>query len=409
MTDAFSSSEFIRPRYGAGCFADLPQTIRRLLSGAEGPGLVEGRYSKVVLFFVDAFGWRFFAPRRQRYSFLRHFDECGSALKITAQFPSTTSAHVTCIQTGLPPVQSGVFEWQYYEPEADQIIKPLLFAPLDSHDRGSLEIEPAKILPHENLYRDLAAAGVRSYVFQPAEHFNSPYNQWTFRGANTRPYRTLPSALKSLQLLLDEVEGPAYFFLYFDGIDKVGHSYGPDSPQVDAELDAFLTIADRLFLESAAGRHEDTLLLVSADHGMTAVDPQTTIYLDRAAEFTGCERFLRRNKKGELLVPAGSARDMFLYIEEGLLDEAQTFFAQRLAGRAAVRRVAEMVEEGYFGPGPASAAFLARVGDLVILPYAHETLWWWSGGDGEQHFYGNHGGLTRDEMETPLLVCGLGA
>ena len=87
----------------------------------------------------------------------------------------------------------------------------------------------------------------------------------------------MPSALKSLQLLLDEVEGPAYFFLYFDGIDKVGHSYGPDSPQVDAELDAFLTIADRLFLESAAGRHEDTLLLVSADHGMTAVDPQTTI------------------------------------------------------------------------------------------------------------------------------------
>ena len=400
--------DFIRPRYGAGCFADLPQTIRRLLTGQGATGLVEGRYQKVLLFFIDAFGWRFFAPRRERYAFLRHFGERGTVEQITAQFPSTTAAHVTCMQTGLPPVQSGVFEWQYYEPEADAIIKPLLYAMGDSPDRGSLEIAPEKILPPGTLYQELAAAGVTSHVFQPGEHFKSPYSKWTFRGAEKHPYRTLPSALTNLRLLLDEVEGPAYFFLYFDGIDGVGHDHGPESPQFVAEVDAFLHNADRLFLQQVAGQHEDALLLVTADHGMTAVDPRTTVYIDERAEFAGYERFLRRNAQGALLVPAGSPRDMFLYIEEGLLDEAQGFFAARLEGRAAVRRVEEMVAEGYFGPGPVAERFIARAGDLVILPYAGETVWWWGGGDYEQKFYGNHGGLTRDEMETPLLACELG-
>ena len=69
------SPDSVRPRYGAGCFADVPQTIRQQLTGQGEEGLVAGRYKKVVLFFVDAFGWRFFAPRRESYPFLRHFDE----------------------------------------------------------------------------------------------------------------------------------------------------------------------------------------------------------------------------------------------------------------------------------------------------------------------------------------------
>ena len=397
---------FVRPRYGEGCFADLPPAVVRLLTGRGDSDLLEGRYEKVVLFFVDAFGWRFFEPRRGHYEFLRHFDERGSARKITAQFPSTTAAHVTCMQTGLSPAQSGVFEWQYYEPAADVIIKPLLWAPGDSHVRGSLALAPEQILPHGTIYQQLAAAGVQSYVFQPGEHLRSPYSQWTFRGAQLRPYRTLPAALASLRLLLDEVPGPAYFFLYFDGIDGVGHDHGPASLPIEAEIDAFLRNAERLFLRHVAGRHEDTLLLVTADHGMTAVDPATAIYIDAA--FPECKCFMRRNKKGTIIAPGGSPRDMFLYIEDGQVDAARAFLAARLEGRAEVRRVDAMLAAGYFGPAPVAEAFPARAGELVILPYAGETVWWWGNGEYEQTFYGNHGGLTADEMETPLLACELG-
>jgi hypothetical protein len=110
---------------------------------------------------------------------------------------------------------------------------------------------------------------------------------------------------------------------------------------------------------------------------------------------------LKTNRNGALLVPAGSARDMFLYIKDDLLEEAQSFLTTRLEGKADVVKVESLIEEGYFGP-EISSRFRERVGNLVILPYAHESVWWYEKGKHEQLFYGHHGGLTPLEMETTL-------
>jgi hypothetical protein len=60
-------ARFIRPRYNGHCFADLPATIKWVLTGQGAPSLaptlltaVQGPCDTVVLFFIDAFGWRFF-------------------------------------------------------------------------------------------------------------------------------------------------------------------------------------------------------------------------------------------------------------------------------------------------------------------------------------------------------------
>ena len=94
----------VTPQYSGRCFSDLPKTIRYLLTGNGSPGLdrgilgpVDNRWKKVVLFFVDAIGWSFCKPRLNDFSFLHQFTELGVAESITAQFPSTTAAHVTCI------------------------------------------------------------------------------------------------------------------------------------------------------------------------------------------------------------------------------------------------------------------------------------------------------------------------
>ena len=95
---------------------------------------------------------------------------------------------------------------------------------------------------------------------------------------------------------------------------------------------------------------------------------------------------------------------MFLHIKDAYLDQAQAFLQQALAGRAEIYRVQQLIDQGFFGTTSPSAAFMSRVGNLVILPYAHETVWWYEAGRFEQKFYGSHGGLSREEMETLLLV-----
>jgi hypothetical protein len=388
---------FIKPRYDNGGFASLPQRISEFLSG--------NHYDAVVLFLIDAFGWRFF-EKFQQASFLQQTLRLGTVAKLTSQFPSTTAAHITTIHTGMPVGEHGIFEWYYFDPVVDCVIAPLLYSYAGTSQRDTLKpagIRPASLYPAANLYRLLKQKGVAVRLFQHREYTPSTYTNMVFKGAKAIGYRTLPEALVNLAGKLSKAKPPAYFFLYFDRIDAICHEYGPESAQTTAEILVFLMTMEHIFLKAQAGNHKKILFLLTADHGQVEIDPQTTIYLNRDPAFSGVEKFLKINRNGELIVPAGSARDFFLYIQPGRLDEAQAFLASRLAGRAEVRKVSELVQAGYFGP-VISPQFRARAGDLVILPYSGESVWWFEQDHFEQKFRGHHGGLTKPEMEIPLII-----
>ena len=408
------NNNFIKPDYDRACFAHIPQTITYLLTGAgacplppEAFGRLPRQYERVVLFFIDAFGWQFFEKYHDNYPFLKEISRHGVVSRLTAQFPSTTAAHVTCIHTGQPVGQSGVYEWFYYEPQLDALIAPLLFSFAGNTRRDTLkstQIDPKTLYPTQTIYQTLQRQGISSYIFQHRDYTPTVYSDIIAQGAKVSPYKTLSEALVNVRQILTQSQPGSYIFLYFDKIDAIGHEYGPTSPQFEAEVDTFLTAMERLFLNPLKGRLKQTLFIMTADHGQVEVDPQTTIYLNRSPQFAGIERYLKTNRQGELLVPAGSCRDMFLYIEDDLLDEAQEFLTPRLEGKAEVCKVQTLIDEGFFGPLPVSDSFLARVGNLVLLPYEHETIWWYEKDKFEQKYYGHHGGLTRPEMEIPFCL-----
>ena len=390
-------NHFLKPRYDAGGFACLPGRILDLLS--------DNRYDAVVLFLIDSFGWRYF-EKFQDSAFFRQITPAGKVEKLTSQFPSTTAAHLTTIHTGMPVGEHGIFEWYYYEPILDSLIAPLLHSFAGTSLRDTLKptgIKASRLYPAGQLYRQLKKRGTPTIIFQHREYTPSTFSDVVFKGAKTVGYRTLPEALTNLAGKLLETKPPAYYFLYFDRIDAVGHEYGPASDQVTAEILVFLMTMERIFMKALTGNRKRILFLMTADHGQVEVDPQTAVYLNLDPAFTGIEKLLKTNRLGERLVPAGSARDFFLYIYEERLEEAQAFLASRLEGRAEVRKVAELMEEGYFGSN-LSPQFLGRVGNLVILPYQGESVWWFEKDSFEQRFHGHHGGLTKQEMEIPLIL-----
>lgn len=408
---------FVKPTYAGRSFTAIPASIAGLLGrgpialAPETLAGLPGSYRAVILVLVDGFGWRFFEKYADGYPALRRFLDHGTATKFIAQFPSTTAAHITCLHTGLAAGQSGLYEWNIYEPALDAIITPLLFSPAGTKAPDQLKgtgLDPALIYPARTVYPALAAAGIASYLLSHREYTPSTYSDAMYRGATAViGCRTLPEALVNLRELLARQQGPAYYGLYFDRFDGLCHEYGPNSPQVEAELDTFLTALDRVLFARLGRSQRDTLFILTADHGEVETDPATTIYLNTNARFAGIERYLKRNRRGEFLVAAGAARDFFLHVHAERLDEAQAFLAERLAGRAVVYRTSDLITAGFFGPQPPAPAFLARVGDLVILPYRGETVWWYEKDRFEQRFYGHHGGLTPQEMEIPFLACAL--
>ncbi len=404
---------FIPPVYDGHCFSAIPPSIAGLLTGQQpillSPETLPDRaapYGAVVLFVIDGFGWRFIEQYAEQCPALQRFLKYGRANRFTTQFPSTTAAHITSLHTGQEVGRHGVYEWQYYEPEVDAVVVPLLYSWAGTKDREQLrkaKVDPKRILPTHTIYQDLAEFGIRATIFQHREYLQSTYTDALMAGAQTAGYRSLAEALVNARRALAKAEGLAYFLLYYDRIDGLAHEYGPNSPHVAAEIDLFLTALERHFLAPLAPQ-QDTLVLLTADHGMMETDPATCIYINRDGRFKGYERYLVQNGKGKPREPAGSVRDYFLYVEEALLAEAQAFFAERLAGIAQVARTADLVEAGFFGSEPPSDVLRARLGNLVILPYHGEAVWWYEKDRFEQRFYGHHGGLTRQEMEIPLLA-----
>ncbi|GAC1556882.1 MAG: alkaline phosphatase family protein [Ktedonobacteraceae bacterium] len=421
VNEARFSQQFMKPLYDSYCFANLPATLEFLLTGNGQCSLPQDvfgglptHYDKVVFFFVDAFGWRFFERYTEKYDFLKIILEQGVASKITSQFPSTTAAHVTSIHTGLPVGQSGVYEWNYYEPLVDTLISPLLFSYVDYAEGEKLKRDTLKkanipaeaFFPQQTLYDTLKAQGITSHVLQFQNYTPSTYSDIAFRGAKTHPYTSIQQALFYLSELVSvENTPPSYYFVYFDRIDALCHHYGPFSKEFESEVDDFFKAMHELFYKNIQSKVSNTLLIVTADHGQVEVNPKTTYYLDK--ELPDIKRYLKINRQGQVLAPAGSARDMFLYIHEEYVDETIALLRQKLEERAEVYATQELLAQHFFGAEEPSSTFLARLGNVVILPYKNETVWWSQQGKYEMRFLGHHGGLTREEMEIPLLLLAL--
>jgi predicted AlkP superfamily pyrophosphatase or phosphodiesterase len=391
------NSQFIKPRYDDGGFASIPGRVESAFAS--------GNYDAIVLFLVDGFGWRFF-ERFQDAPFFKRIAKYGNVEKLTSQFPSTTAAHITTIHTGLPVGISGVYEWLYYEPQLDQIIAPLLFSHAGTKERDTLKptgISPEFLYPRGVFYPELKKMGVDSYAFGSWEYTPSTYSNIVMAGTEQRSFKTLSEALINLSLMLEKQTKPAYIYLYFDKIDALCHKYGPNSPQTKAEIETFLLMME-YYITRIFNGNKRILFLMTADHGQVDIDPHTTIFLNTNPRFSGVQHFLKANRSEQLLVPAGSPRDMFLHIKDDLLDEAQSFLSTRVEGKADVVKVNSLIDDGYFGL-EISPRFRERVGNLVILPYQHESVWWYEKNKYEQQFYGHHGGLTALEMETVLYSC----
>lgn len=74
---------------------------------------------------------------------------------------------------------------------------------------------------------------------------------------------------------------PSPILGYFHEVDGAGHSYGPDSPQVDAAI-AQVDSALGALIDGIArrGMADKVVLVIVSDHGMTATSPQRLILLD---------------------------------------------------------------------------------------------------------------------------------
>ncbi len=390
--------DWCRPEQGRRCFDQLPATVERVLTGAtDGPALdeplVTERYERVVFVYLDAFGWAFLERHIAHPVFARARSE-GILLQLTAQFPSTTTAQVTTIHSGLTVAEHGLYEWHVYEPSLDRLITPLLFSFAGDGRRGTLTgiIDPDDVFPTQSVHRRLAESGVATSVVLPASIAAAAPNVALLRGTDVRSFDDPEAAFPVAAAAL--AAGSRHAHVYVDTIDSLMHAVGPDDPLVEA--------ATRLVLDAIAVAPfpPGTLVLLTADHGMSPVDPGRTVYVNELwPELAGHLEF---GADGKPLAPAGSCRDLFLHVRDGHVEEVCAELGERLGGLADVVPVDELVTEGIFSdPSP---RLRERLASVAVLPRYGEAVYWHEPGRFDQHLHGQHGGLSPQEMEIPLVA-----
>lgn len=386
-----------------------PETPEHILPDDALEGL-SNKYDKVVVFLLDAFGWESFLEARKRNDFLNGLCGKGNVLKLATQFPSATACNITTLNTSLGVADHGVYEWFYYEPKVGEIISPLLYSYGDGiKDRDSLKkdlsVKPSDIYPAQTLYGRLLQHGVMSYTFQSVDYAVSTYSDVVFRGAQRYGYITPAGGLVNLADAVVDKPKKAYYYYYFDQIDSLSHVYGPGSRELKAEIDAFFYMLEDAFWNEVKNKVDRTLFILTADHGQIAINPKKCVYLN--LEFPDIVGRIKKSKSGRPLEPAGSCRDMFLYIEEGWLDETLELLSGKLKDTALVIKTRELIDDGYFLQKHVSEALAGRLGNLVVLPYEGESVWWYEKDRFEIDLLGHHGGLTPQEMEIPFLAWDL--
>ena len=407
---------FIYPRYDGYCVSNVPHTVMELLGGkAKGTELKKETYARadtdgierVVLLTVDSLGYDMWHDNAKNSELIKLFSRHGSVEPITTVFPSTTAAAVTTINTGLTPLQHGLLEWTLYFEEIGMVIHPLPFTALTKrgeslHERG---VDPKILYNGSTIYQAMKRSGISSATLKSKHLIRTDYNKIIQKGADEMGYTSATDMVIKIRKTLENPKGPEFISAYTDMVDSMTHVYGPYTEESREETLLLFNLIERLLLRKISrGAAKKTLLIITADHGHISTDPNKTIYLNR---YKGLGSYYAKDRAGERIPPTGGPRDVFLHMKENLEDEAYEYLYGRLGKTARIMRLNEIMERGLFGKGKPNKMFYNRLGNMMLLPYGNNTVWYEHVKGVRRKHIGHHGGMNRNEMLIPLAVARL--
>ncbi|HKT21284.1 MAG TPA: alkaline phosphatase family protein [Nitrososphaerales archaeon] len=403
----------VKPDYARYCLSNLPSTLASVLGyNDSGPKLPEDAFGdldtsgieNVIVMLCDGFGYNEW-QRQVDHGFFGALAARGSVRPITPVFPSTTSANLTSLATGLTPQEHGLPEWYVYMQEVGEIVITLPFVKVGDSGRDTLvgTMNPRSLFDGSTIYQRMKKAGIRSTSFTSRALAHTAYSNMSRAGSRVSGYSTASDLSVSLRTFVERARGTNYIYVYWSYVDTIEHIYGPgtDEALVEGSLishalqEGFLAKLDR----NAAKK---TMVVVTADHGQLQVDSSKTLYTNR---FSKMAKNFQKNSEGKSIRPWGSARDTFMLLEEEKLDETTAYLQKKLKGVASVIKTDDAISAGLFGVNKPTKKFRRRVGNLMVLPHGNKTVWYRYVEENKLNVGGHHGGLTEPEMTIPLAAA----
>jgi len=329
-------------------------------------------HKNTIFLLLDGLGSEYFDQLLPGDGFLRQH----KIADLSSVYPCTTTAATTTLSSGLSPLEHGWLGWSPWFREYGRVID--LFLDRDSYSGAPVAPSPGKLLMP---YHDIIPL-----INQVA-------------GTDLGIHRLMPSfspdgfgSLETMLVRAREIcglDGPQMILAYWHQPDTLMHNDGPFSESVRRDL--ALTDA-RLgdFFQSI----EDSLLIVTADHGHTPIERE--IFLDEIAELNDCL----------ILPPSLETRAVSLFVKPSCKAEFAARFEDQFAESFLLLTHESVFQRGLFGPGTPHRKVDDFIGDFLACGIGHSIIRYHTPFNRPHTpFLGHHAGLRREEMIVPLVVA----
>jgi len=285
-------------------------------------------------------------------------------------FPCTTAAATTSLINTLAPIESGWLGWHQYFKQIDR--DTVMFTGVGYYDEIEYQPNPSyTYVPYIHFRQTLIEKGVDAeyilpkwYKEAPAKNINDFFNK-------IRRFANKPS---------DKLK---YMYAYWEEPDHCLHDNGTESKNVSM----LLKDLDKRVKKLASKLPEDTLLIVTADHGHHDIK---NLYLSEHPDLI--DTLVR--------LPSIEPRNSTFFVKKGQEKTFEELFKKYYGDYFLLLTKKEVYEKKLFGlgtPHPLADDFIGdyqaiAIDDYQLLPKVYK-----------RQMKSAHAGILEDEMTIPLI------
>ena len=374
MTAAYPAASSYGPR-GRHTLDELLPSVAGAL-GVPGFSNILGlpEAPRFVLMLIDGLGTSLLRDNAASAPFLASLPGIDD---VVCGVPSTTVTSLTSLGTGLRAGEHGMVGYTSRVPATGERLNALLW---------DQPVVPEQWQPHRTVLEMMQEAGVAASTVNHAKFAASGLTLCSQRGV---PFHGVTSTWERLDVVVEVIESAPRGFVYaYDSrLDHTGHAKGCMSQ----EWRDALAKVDSDVAAMRAALPSDTVLLVTADHGMIDLPQDDRFDLD-----------LHPSLRDGVVMVAGEARFRHIYTRSGAADDVADRWRQMMGERAIVSTQGGL--DDWFGP--IAPDVRGRIGDVVVASLGDFAVFSSQDFAIEMMMYGFHGSVSEDELGIPLLVAG---
>lgn len=391
------------PNYKRNITMVLPTLMRTLgLDLEEANTLLSDRYLKsyleevlssrvenIVFLVIDSLGFQQFT----KYSKL--LSNKAFYFPISSVFPTITSTAIMSLHTGKYPEQHGVLGYKIFIEELGTIIDTLKFSTEKAQYRDSLTrigLNFSNFIWEESLHKKIDSERILDVSLYNYSIANTGLS--TVLHPNIVSFGDMIDGFSLVNKLLCKSDGKRKLIhIYMDSVDELSHKYGPESFQIELNINLMEKALKALSSGIPPGEAEKTVLVLASDHGQSRVDPQSQLNLQDMDSEQGLRYF--RSAVGK------SGRTLHFYVKRDKIEEAYNFISERIGENGLVFRFDDLRRRLGLKAGRAGKV-KNRLGDIICVLTAEKTAQLRSS-EAEAKIIdtpllGQHGGLSYEEL-----------